>query len=752
MPMRRAARALAFAWALAAADAAAQTPDLVPPRAIETPAVPYPSHAAGEASVLLELSIDKEGKVARAVVVEGPEPFASAATAAAATWRYEPAHRGDVALAARIRVLVEFHEAKPEAPVAKPEGEARPAPTDRVEEVTVQGVRPEVARTNMGAGDVRQMPGAFGDAFRAIEALPGVTPIVSGLPYYFIRGAPPGNTGYLIDGVRVPLLFHFGVARAVIHPGLIDHVDFYPGGFPVRYGRFAGGIIDGQTKPPADRLHGEWDVSLLHAGALEEATFGDGRGHSTVAGRYGYPGILLSIIAPRAFLQYGDYQARVSWDLTPKDTVGAFVFGSYDAIGTFRDGKLTDLTTTQFHRLDMRWDRDLGHGARMRTAVTLGFDQSGSNGDTAIQDYMNGVRTEIDVPIARDVRMRAGSDILIDHYAISTNDRDTGANFPTRNDVASAIWADVVLKPTDAVDIVPGARFDYFEAHSTLENGSGAVPTFDPRLATRVRFSPRVAWVTTVGLTHQPPAFVVPVPGLQLGALRKGVQTAVQTSQGFEIALPLELTLAPTVFLHNYLNLTDATATCGLGDIDVGADCLDQRVRGRTLGLEILLRRPLTKRLTGWIAYTLSRSTREAHPLGSAERLVEVLSEFDRTHVLNVIGAYDLGANWRAGGRLFYYTGRPYSNRFHGVAVPPYNSERLPNFVRIDARLEKRWPTKTGYIAFVAEGLNITASTEVLDVTCTQAPSGSLALDKCVPDTKDAIPVIVPSIGVEGVW
>jgi hypothetical protein len=751
--MRRLAIALALAWATFTGTAAAQAPpELVPPRAIDTPPVPYPPKGFGEANVLLELTIDKEGKVTRAVIVDGAEPFASAASAAAVKWRYEPAHRGDLNVLSRIRVLVEFHEAKPETPAAPTGGEAKAPPQEHVEEVRVQGVRPEVAKTSMGAGDVRQMPGAFGDAFRAIEALPGVTPIISGLPYYFIRGAPPGNTGYLIDGVRVPLLFHFGVARAVIHPGLIDRVDFYPGGFPVRYGRFAGGIIDGITKPPADRLHGEWDVSLLHAGALEETTFGDGRGHSTISGRYGYPGLLLSIIAPQAFLQYGDYQARVAWDVTPHDTVGAFVFGSYDAIGTFKNGKLQDLTTTQFHRLDMRWDHDIGTNGRMRTAVTLGFDQSGSDNDTAIRDYMNGVRTELDLPLSRDVRLRAGSDILIDHYTIVTNDKDTGSNFPTRNDVASAIWADVILKPTDAVEIIPGARFDYFEAKSTLANGSGAVPTFDPRLATRVRLGPRVTWMAATGLTHQPPAFIVPVPGLQLGALKKGVQTAVQTSQGVEIALPLEFTLAPTVFLHNYLNLTDATATCGLGDIDVSSDCLDQRVRGRTLGLEILLRRPLTKRLTGWIAYTLSRSTREAHPLGSPERVEEVLSEFDRTHVFNVIAAYDLGKNWRAGGRLFYYTGRPYSDRFHGVAVPPYNTERLPNFLRIDARLEKRWPTKTGYVAFVAEGLNVTASSEVLDVTCTAAPAGSRALDTCVPDTRDAIPVVVPSLGVEGVW
>jgi hypothetical protein len=83
-----------------------------------------------------------------------------------------------------------------------------PRPASTIEEVRINGVKkaePTAPRDSMRGREIRQMPGAFGDAFRAIEALPGVTPIMSGLPYFFVRGAPPGNTGYFIDGVRVPV-------------------------------------------------------------------------------------------------------------------------------------------------------------------------------------------------------------------------------------------------------------------------------------------------------------------------------------------------------------------------------------------------------------------------------------------------------------------------------------------------------------------------------------------------------------------
>src|SRR5690606_19600098 len=95
--------------------------------------------------------------------------------------------------------------------------------------------RPESAHT-ITAKESRQLPGAFGDPFRAVEVLPGVTPLFSGLPYFYLRGAPPGNVAYYYDGVRIPLLYHFAAGPAVVHPAFIGNVDIYPGAYPVRWG------------------------------------------------------------------------------------------------------------------------------------------------------------------------------------------------------------------------------------------------------------------------------------------------------------------------------------------------------------------------------------------------------------------------------------------------------------------------------------------------------------------------------------
>ncbi|HTV24680.1 MAG TPA: TonB family protein, partial [Polyangiaceae bacterium] len=85
-------------------------PVILPPRALSDTRVEYPEGASGEAMVELELSIDASGSVERAIVLAGTAPFAEAARAAAQRWTFEPARRGGMPMAARIRFRVGFEQ------------------------------------------------------------------------------------------------------------------------------------------------------------------------------------------------------------------------------------------------------------------------------------------------------------------------------------------------------------------------------------------------------------------------------------------------------------------------------------------------------------------------------------------------------------------------------------------------------------------------------------------------------------------
>jgi hypothetical protein len=217
-------------------------------------------------------------------------------------------------------------------------------PSGEPYEVIVDGELAEPDRHSLEQEEARRLPGAFGDPFRAIEALPGVTPTVSGLPFFFVRGAPPGNTGYFIDEVRVPYLFHAVGGPSVIHPRLIERVDLHPGGYPARLGRYAGGVVAATTTEPRADWHGEGQLRLIDTGALVEGGFADGRGTALLAGRFSYTGAIFSAISPELTLDYRDFQARVSFDLTERDRVSVFAFGAYDLLrrGALRADFLLD--------------------------------------------------------------------------------------------------------------------------------------------------------------------------------------------------------------------------------------------------------------------------------------------------------------------------------------------------------------------------------------------------------------------------
>ncbi len=187
-----------------------------------------------------------------------------------------------------------------------------------------------ISKTSLTGDEIHAVPGARGDPFRVIQSLPGASQVAGFLPYVVVRGAAPGNTGYYLDGVRVPILFHVAVGPSVIHPYFIDSVDFYPSGAPVRLGRYTSGMIEGRTKAASrDRPRGDFEVRLTDAGGILEIPIdrrikpgckekerrkcerGDARGSLTVAGRYSYTAGVLSLVQSRAKIAFWDYQARL---------------------------------------------------------------------------------------------------------------------------------------------------------------------------------------------------------------------------------------------------------------------------------------------------------------------------------------------------------------------------------------------------------------------------------------------------------
>ena len=693
---------------------------LAPPTPLAPLRAAYPEGGVGEALVVLLVTVDAEGGVRTARVVEGAEPFASAARAASASFRFAPATRNGRPVAATIHVRIQFRAPPaPGGPAEVPRSPAVPdpraGPTPRPLEVTVRGELPARAASSLSTAEVSLIPGAFGDPFRAVEALPGVTPIASGLPYFYVRGAPPGNVGYFIEGVRVPFLFHVGLGPAVVAPALIDHVDLYAGAYPAQFGRFAGGIVSGTMVPPETEWHGAGELRLVDVGGRIGGPFAGGQGSVFAAARYSYTAAILSIVSPSVELGYWDYQLRASYRPTSRDEIGVLVFGSHDNLGSKDETSSEPSLDTTFHRVDLRYDRRLGGPEdHLRQAITLGYDESTVSG-SVITDRLLGARTEITRHLLPGpfpaVLLRAGLDAQLDVYqghlvaAVARAVPGETLPFTGRDDIAAGAYVDAVVRVGPGFEVTPGIRLDLFASQGTI------ALAVDPRLTARLALPRSVRLVGALGVASQPPSFVVPLPGFQQ-SLAGGLQRTVQASVGVEATLPEAFEATVTLFQDTFFNLTDPLGTAmGTSNALVasGNPTAASGVHGWSAGVEIGLRRRLTRHLGGILAYTLSRSARGS---GWGEA-----SEYDRTHVVSAATLYDFGHGIKGGTRILGYSGSPYWGLVQ-TPLGPYptalaETRRLPPFFRLDVRLEKRWALgRSAWISLVLEVQNTLFASE----------------------------------------
>jgi hypothetical protein len=625
---------------------------------------------------------------------------------------------------------------------------------ERYETVVTAVPRPEPA-VPLKREELVHTAGSLGDPFRVVESLPGVAQTTWPLPFYAIRGANPGNTGYFIDGVRAPALFHFALGPSVLHPFFIDELQFYPGGYPISYGRYVSGIVAAQTATPAtDRVHVSADIRLFDAGGIVAAPFDKGKGTVAVAGRYSYTGLILSAFSNAYSLDYWDYQVRIDHTLGP-GKLTLFAFGSGDDLRQ-KNPDSTDwgfvgqtnliapgLAKLTFHRAQLRWDGQLA-GGHFTVAAVGGIDDSKVS-LTSIFSLPVGSRMLtlaprlaqrwspwrwLDVELGADGEFQRARPTSL----VALSGGFLAENYETdlfHNRVASSVGAylGLALHGGDRLMVAPGLRYDgYFE-----QGVERFAPS--PRLLVRYRVGARDWLKLTAGQFSQMPSLPVGVPGFEsFGLATYGLQRSRQASVGVESALEdrlgIDLNLDTSLF-YQRLHLTDMKNSL-IPDPEA-RDLLEPR-EGESYGLELLIRRPMKHRLYGWLAYTLSRSLRVVDG-------IVVPSDWDQRHIVNLVVGYRWPRNYSTSFRFHYNSGRPYPLYNKGSTnVEGYIN--LPGFPQLDLRADKRFIFDSFVLDAYLELVNSTLSREVFDVK--RESTGTI--------TENYYRLVLPSAGIHVEW
>jgi len=646
----------------------------------------------------------------------------------------------------------------------------------------------EPRRHVLSREEIETMPGSQGDPLRGLQNLPGVARSPASLGLLVLRGAPPSQSGVFLGGHAIPRAFHVLSLSSIFPADVIDQLDFVPGNFDPAYGNATAGVV--VVEPRAGRrdgVHGHGEIDFAAASALVEGPVGDG---SFVVGvQRGYVDAVLAGTGavvervtgdPNNFLlpSYWDYQGMVDQPLPGGAKFSLRVLGAGDRLRGSSDSDTQSSNAgfdfrSDFHRVDLVFRKRTRRFAFLLTpSLRYQYGLLALSNDTLKRRRDDGVLSlrmqgTARVTSAFDLTLGADSEIdvfrtLDDAAIIDPDTFQSASRLETRErGVETSTGAFMVADlHRGRFGIRPGIRANAF---TVLDQVAHAV---DPRLSARVRLGER--WKATAGIGQYsqvrpitdansvdlinqtsgvaggnallPPVFNRFDPQIEFAAQDTSltVRTATQASIGADLSLDAGWGLGATGYFRDQSNAEPLLFE---------GEPVSFSTRSRNLGLEVLIRKRITKKVYGWIAYTLSygelRFVEGPDDLAGRRRP----SDFDQRHNLIALASYRLPRGWRIGGRFRLVSGYPFTPIVGSIAVRGgyipvrggRNEGRLPPFHQLDLRVDREW---------VLQRVKVNAYVDIQNVYNRQNPEAILYASDFRSEAGFVGIPIYPTIGV----
>lgn len=639
-------------------------------------------------------------------------------------------------------------------------------------ERTVDAGRAGVARS-VEREDVLLVPAIGGDVGRVVDKLPGVV-AADNSAAWSIRGSLPGDTSLVVDGLELYDPYHlreFQSPFTLLDPRVVDRIDVLPGAFTVEYGDRHGAFVEIETENQAEHASGEIEVGTLNSRALVRAPLADGTGAWLVAARGWYPEAVVDSLGlgggERLRPRMGDLFAK--WTRARPSGTIASIHGllSYDRIAFQESGEDDNERVDAISRHGNVWARAvrmIGPGLRSETVVSAGEIRRVRNGVASPEDDVFVVRDRRELTYlgATQELVRSGRPSSRLKLGVSARYLDASYRYELRGlgapdpDRSAALdpggWQFGAyaacrrrLLPSVAMEL--GLRWDRQEIAD------------DDRVAPRVHLlwtpSDRTEMRVAVG------RFVQSQRVHEL-SIADGETTfsRAEVSDQIDWMIRRRGARGTSVRIDLYRRDLDRLRTRYenlFSIVELFPEAADDRVAiaprsARLQGLELTVQGARTRGLRWWAAYGLA----------SAEDRVDgrdVPRILDQRHTGKFLVAWTGRSPWTVALSGVAHTGRPYTTVVaREVARPgggteiedepgPRNAERLPGYLRLDLKVSRRVPSRSGTWTFTVDVLNLTDRTNaccVADFFFRPTGGGEVAVDT----TFDPWLEIVPTFSV----
>lgn len=567
--------------------------------------------------------------------------------------------------------------------------------------------RNEMGVITVPVKQIENMPalGGESDILKALQLMPGIQSGNEGNSGIYVRGGSPDQNLILLDDVPLYYVNHLGGFVSTFNTDAISNIKLTKGGFPARYGSRLSSVIDIRMKDGNQKeFHSSAMIGLVASKISVEGPIKQDTTSYIISFRRFMYDLLTKPLSKIVFDGVGigysfyDFNAKINHRISEKDRLFFSFYSGDDKISFRVKDKKTNETSVMENSIHwgntlaaLRWNHLYGHKLFSNMTVTFtryryrtemsNNSKTEDSSETLYNSFISGIydlnaKIDFEYFINSSYKIKFGGNGIyhtfkpgVTKYRIGENNTySTDTTFGNFNLNANegAVYIENDLCLWGKVNLNVGGRITSYYVNDT----NFYFP--EPRVLTNIiitnSFSIKVSYASMQQNVHLLSNSGVGMstdlwlPATKIVPPEKSQQYSIgvaQTLKKNSIEFSVEAYYKKMTNLISYKE--GATFTGLLSDWQYNVECHGV---GKSYGIEFLFQKKIG-RTTGWIGYTLSRTTRQFANLNNGEPFTY---KYDRTHDLSIVWIYNLNENVNVSATWVFGTGNAFT-----LATGTYN-------------------------------------------------------------------------------
>ena len=590
-------------------------------------------------------------------------------------------------------------------------------PSVQLQEVVVKAQRinsresSQMSAIEIPVEQLKAVPVLFGEAdiMKAIQLLPGVQSGNEGTGGMYVRGGGPDENLFLLDGIPLYNVNHLGGFFSAFNADAVKNVTLYKGSFPARFGGRLSSVLDVTTNNGNDKqMHGNASIGFISAKVSLEGPIVKEKTTFCFSARRTYADFLLQPLVKRlatdvdgktkllAGYYFYDLNAKVTHRFSDRSRLYATFYWGDDDVYT-RVRTVSSLAEDQYLEYANNWGNLVGGlrwnytlGPKLFMNLTASYTQYTNRMDGGIEkiailddgseqtstmsgDYLSSIRdltAKLDFSYTPTPEHNIQFGSYATHHWFRPSVASASVDYFDQIQMNQAWQMDTTVQDArvTANEVVAFAEDDWsindiIKLNYGLNFSGFAVensfyPSLQPRISARALlgedFSIKVGYAYMSQYMHLLSTTSVSMPtDLWVPSTdRIKPMSAHQVAAGLCYQMSLVADFSIEAYYKKMSNLIEYRDGVTAFGTSRGWEDLVCAGDGWTYGVELLAQRNFGD-LTGWVAYTWSRTThlfdRPGEELNNGNPFP---AKYDRRHDFSIVLTYkpndkfDVSATW----------------------------------------------------------------------------------------------------------